>query len=120
MRGSSPQKTRGFAKQNRWQNNNMQVKFYFDNKGRIFTSGRGKAKPARKYPVELSRSGTRINVHLQKTVGEMAQLSLMNHTRSMKQFDFMLNSEMAALKSKRYESVEPFCLDLGLACLRLF
>ena len=116
MRGSRPQKTRG--KQNKWQNNNMQVTFYFDNKGRIFTSGRGQAKPERKYPVELSRSGTQINVHLQKTVGEMALLSLINNTRSIKQFDFMLNSEMAALKSKRYESVETFCLDLGLALTR--
>ena len=98
----------------------MQVKFYIDNKGRIFTSGRGKAKPARKYPVELSRSGSRINVLLQKSVSETALMGLINHTRSMKQFDFMLNSDMAALKSKRYESVEPFCLDVGLACLSLF
>lgn len=98
----------------------MQVKFYIDNAGRIFTSGRGKAKPARPYPVELSRSGTRINVRLQTNVSEQALLSLMNHARSMKQFDFLLTSDMDGLKSKRYESVEPFCLDLGLACLSLF
>ena len=98
----------------------MQLKFYFDNKGRIFSSGRGKAKPARTYPVELARSGTRINIHLQKRVSEFALLSLMNHVRSMKHFDFMLTSELKVLATKRYASVEPFCLDLGLACLRLF
>ena len=120
MRACIPQKTRGIEKRNRWQNSNMQLKFYFDNKGRIFSSGRGKAKPARTYPVELTRSGTRVTVYLQKSAGEQALLSLMNHTRSMKQFDFMLNSELEELNTKRYESVEPFCLDLGLACLSLF
>lgn len=98
----------------------MQVKFYIDNAGRIFTSGRGKAKPVRPYPVELSRAGTRVSVRLQDDVSEVALLSLMNHTRSMKQFDFLLTSDMPTLTSKRYESVEPFCLDLGLACLSLF
>ena len=96
----------------------MQVKFYIDNKGRIFTSGRGKARPVRTYPVELSRTGNRINVRLQPAVSETALLSLMNHTRSMKYFDFMLTSDLEGLASKRDASVEPFCLDLDLACLK--
>ena len=98
----------------------MQVKFYIDNAGRIFTSGRGKAKPARNYPVELSRSGHQINVRLDTRVSEQALLSLMNYSRSMKRFEFLLISNLPGVASRRFESVEPFCLAIGLGCLSLF
>ena len=98
----------------------MQVKFYIDNAGRIFTSGRGKAKPARNYPVELSRSGHQINVRLDTRVSEQALLSLMNYSRSMKRFEFLLISNLPGVASRRFESLEPFCLAIGLSCLSLF